>query len=149
MPRSRVFPTPASGEINTPFEKYSTIEAPEEAPSPTCVRSLWGRGRGTGVRSPRCWWAELSARRSMRFGGQSLLQKALTDRRQHAFWWPESSVRFGGQSLLQKALTEGTPRSLCEVSARPVLPQRMLRQAESSSHSQHNISRQQKTPSSP
>ena len=28
-----------------------------------------------GVRTPRCWWVELSARRSMRFGGQSLLQK--------------------------------------------------------------------------
>ena len=28
-----------------------------------------------GVRAPRCWWVELSARRSMRFGGQSLLQK--------------------------------------------------------------------------
>ena len=63
---------------------------------------------------------------SMRFGGQSLLQKALTDRRQHAFWRPESSVRFGGQTLLQKALAEGAPRSLREVSARPVLPQRML-----------------------
>ena len=53
---------------------------------------------------------------SMRFGGQSLLQKGLTEgsmcfgdqsllQKVHT----EGSMRFGGQSLLQKVLTEGTP----------------------------------------
>ena len=51
MPRSSVCPTPASGELIPRFEKYNTIEAPEEAPG-SLVSGVYGEEGGSQEPGP-------------------------------------------------------------------------------------------------